>query len=53
MHPIPLSFQHGERHCMPSSSTSSLVSSLPNPSAEALAREHVAQATSEYGFAFL
>jgi len=27
MHPIPLSFQHGERHCMPSSSTSSLVSS--------------------------
>ncbi len=26
MHPIPLSFQHGERHCMPSSSTSSLVS---------------------------
>ncbi len=36
-----------------SSSTSSLVSSLPNPSAEALAREHVAQATSEYGFAFL
>jgi hypothetical protein len=27
MHPIALSFQHGERHCMPSSNTSSLVSS--------------------------
>ena len=26
MRPIPLSFQHGERHCMASSNTSSLVS---------------------------